>query len=414
MSITKKSDELIQFFTKYQCIPFVKPNKNTKIIFKKLYKEIMTSDKLIQKYKKQLGVRFHNPTIEKIHSVSDIPRPETASFQGIPSKIVKYILSESVVKVSYYFSLFDKKIEIHFVDETFAPEKYNSFVDRILVWLGFIIPHTSKECSKDLTIFVYLMDLEKKIPDNRMQILDQIHVNTAYTYSCKRKNEIVIYRKEEWFKVLLHETFHNLGLDFSNMNNSECHRMIHKMFPLKSEVNLFEAYAECWAEILNVLFVSFFTLKNRGDEKEFLSTSFSLIYLEQCFSIFQMVKLLQFMGLRYENLYSRDEQSRIVRENLYRENTNVFSYYIITTLLLSHYEEFIGWCDKEHTSLFAFKKTLLHQKKFCGFIQSYYKSIEFLSDIHCVEESIEKIKRYNGKERDFLMNTLRMSISELK
>jgi hypothetical protein len=186
------------------------------------------------------------------------------------------------------------------------------------------------------------------------------------------------------------------------------------MFPLKSEVNLFEAYAECWAEILNVLFVSFFTLKNRGDEKEFLSTSFSLIYLEQCFSIFQMVKLLQFMGLRYENLYSRDEQSRIVRENLYRENTNVFSYYVITTLLLSHYEEFIGWCDKEHTSLFAFKKTLLHQKKFCGFIQSYYKSIEFLSDIHCVEESIEKIKRYNGKERNFLMNTLRMSISEIE
>jgi len=201
------------------------------------------------------------------------------------------------------------------------------------------------------------------------------------------------------------------------MNNVDCHRIIRSFFPVKSEVNLFEAYTEFWAEILNTLFVSFFSLENKKDNKkdveEFLSTSFSLLYLEQCFSYFQMVKVLQFMGLRYENLYSMDPESMLLRENLYRENTNVFAYYIVTTILLSHYQDFLGWCDRENVSLFSFKKTHQNQRNFCGFIQRVYRSADFVSKIECVERSMVKMKYYKGKDKSFLMNTLRMSVCEL-
>jgi hypothetical protein len=197
------------------------------------------------------------------------------------------------------------------------------------------------------------------------------------------------------------------------MNNTDCHRIIRSFFPVKSDVNLFEAYTEFWAEILNTLFVSFFSLENKKNSEEFLATVFSLIYLEQCFSYFQMVKVLKFMGLKYENLYSPDTQSQLMRENLYRENTNVFAYYIVTTILLSHYQEFLGWCDRENISLFSFKKTVENQRNFCGFIERYYKSSGFLSKIDCVEASMEKMKHYRGREKAFLMNTLRMSVCEL-
>jgi hypothetical protein len=410
MRITKKSKLLMEFFMKYQCIPHEKPKKTTKttkILFKKLFKEISESYERIGKTK------IMDPVMEKIQNVSDIPRPQQTSLDMLPSEIVNYIYAESVVKVSYSFSLFDKKIRVHFVDEKYTPEQYSNYLECILLWLGFIIPHTSKECSQELSVFVYLMDLEKRLPRTRVHILDQIHVNTAFTYSCQKKNEIVIFRKEEWFKVLIHETFHNLGLDFSNMNNVDCHRIIRSFFPLKSEVNLFEAYTEFWAEVLNALFVSFFSLKNKKNADDFITTAFSLIYLEQCFSYFQMVKVLQFMGLRYENLYSQDSQSQMLRENLYRENTNVFAYYIIKTILLSHYQEFMGWCEKEHISLFDFKKTSQHQKNFCGFIETYYTSPAFLSNVNCVERSMVKMKQYRGKDKAFLMNTLRMSVCEL-
>jgi hypothetical protein len=392
---------------KHKCISPEKPQKKTILLFKKLFKEIKVS------YERVRNSKIDEPITEKIHNVSDIPQPHKTSFDSIPSEIGKYILSESVVKVSYIFSLFGKKIRIHFVDEKYNPENYGKYIERILLWFGFIIPHTSKECSKELSVFVYLMDLEKRLPPTRVHILDQIHVNTAFTYSCQQKNEIVIYRKEEWFKVLIHETFHNLGLDFSNMNNVDCHNIIRSFFPVKSEVNLFEAYTEFWADVLNAMMVSFFSLKNKKDREEFLSTAFSLIYLEQCFGYFQMVKVLQFMGLRYENLYEMNTESQLMRENLYRENTNVFAYYVVKTILLSHFQEFIGWCHREHISLFAFKKTSQHQKNFCGFIETYYTSPAFLSNVNCVERSMVKMKQYRGKDKAFLMNTLRMSVCEL-
>jgi len=392
---------------KYKCFSPEKPKKSTKIIFKKLYKEIIAS------YEGLKNIKIGNPITEKIHSITEIPRPQKMPLESLPLEISKYIQQESVLKVCYHFSLFDKNIRVHFVDEKYTPGKYSLYIQRILLWLSFIIPHTSKECSQELTLFIYLMDLEKKLPQTRVHILDQIHVNTAFTYSCQRKNEIVIFRKEEWFKVLIHETFHNLGLDFSNMNNVDCHHIIRSFFPIKSDVNLFEAYTEFWAEILNTLFVSFFSLENKKDSEEFISTVFSLIYLEQCFSYFQMVKVLRFMGLNYENLHSRDSQSKLMRENLYRENTNVFAYYIVTTILLSHYQEFLGWCEGENISLLSFKKTVENQRKFCGFIERYYKSPGFLSNIDHVEKSMEKMKHYTGREKAFLMNTLRMSVCEL-
>ena len=76
-----------------------------------------------------------------------------------------------------------------------------------------------------MVVFIYSTELTKNLPNSNIDILDQIHVNTAFTYSCiEQSNEIVIFRKEEWLKVLIHESFHNFGLDFSDMNTSECNK----------------------------------------------------------------------------------------------------------------------------------------------------------------------------------------------
>ena len=64
------------------------------------------------------------------------------------------------------------------------------------------------------------------MPDSNIDIIDQIHVNTGFTTTCPVDSEIVIFREEEWFKVFIHETFHNFALDFSDMNNSACHKIV--------------------------------------------------------------------------------------------------------------------------------------------------------------------------------------------
>jgi hypothetical protein len=73
-----------------------------------------------------------------------------------------------------------------------------------------------------------------------------------------------------------------------------------------------------------------------------------LINLERNYSFLQLVKILGFMGLTYKDLYSQTHQSKILRDNLYKEKTNVLSYYVIKTILLNNYPSFLLWCQKNN------------------------------------------------------------------
>ena len=52
-----------------------------------------------------------------------------------------------------------------------------------------------------------------------INVLEPININGGVSNVCVKNSlsEIVIFRREEWFKVLIHETFHNYGLDFSDL-----------------------------------------------------------------------------------------------------------------------------------------------------------------------------------------------------
>lgn len=219
--------------------------------------------------------------------------------------------------------------------------------------------------------------------------------------------------KEEWFKVFIHETFHNLGLDFSDMNNNICTKKILTLFPVKSEVNLYESYTEFWARLMNVLFCSYFHTENNIDD--FLRYSELLINFERIYAFFQMVKVLNFMDISYRQLYEKNDHAENARKNLYRENTNVLSYYVITLILINNYQSFLSWCTTNNTSILQFKKTNANLDHFCDFIQKNYKSKELLEGIDCTEELLLKLKHKSKKQKDlsYILHNLRMTICEL-
>ena len=224
----------------------------------------------------------------------------------------------------------------------------------------------------------------------------------------------MVFRKEEWFKVFIHETFHNFGLDFSDMNNSEAHKCILNIFKVNSEVNLYESYTEFWAEIINALFCSFFSLKDKTDLEEFLSNSEFFINFERTYSFFQLVKTLNFMGLTYKDLYSNSVHSSIIRENLYKEKTNVLSYYIIKTVLINNYQGFLFWCKENNFSLLQFKKTLTSQKEYCKFIEKNYKTSSMLNGVSETHHFLNLIQKQSKKVNlNYILSNLRMSICEL-
>ena len=130
-----------------------------------------------------------------------------------------------------------------------------------------------------------------------------------------------------------------------------------------------------------------------------------------------MIKVLNFMNLKYKNLYEKNMVSENIRKAYYKENTNVLAYYIITLILIYNYQDFLLWCNTNNTSLLQFEKAPTSQSLFCSFIEKKYKSPKMLKIIDCFSTFFNKIKntRVGAKDQNhqFLTNNLRMTLCEM-
>jgi len=418
MILKQVSEKLMSFFAENKCINHSKPTRQSAGVLRRLYDELYAADTFIEGKKKEAGALFYRLTTTKIISASLVPKPSQFNADSFPASVREQIDSAIAYSLTYSFNVFNRHVTIHFlledsvIDPVVHTRTYNEYVDKILIWLYIVNEYSSKKCSKRITIFIYMTSLKKVLPGTSTAVLDQTHVNTAFTTTCPVVSEIVVFREEEWFKVLIHETFHNFGLDFSDMNTEACHAHLLSLFPVKSKVNLFEAYCEFWAEIMNVVFCSFYILRNKNDEAVFMTNFNFLINLERTFSFFQMAKVLSFMGIRYLDLYSSRKESVLIRNTLYREKTNVLAYFVVTTVLLNNYQGFLEWCDNNNTALLQFKKTSNNMSKFCDFIEANYRCKSMLSGSTCMESFLDKLKKKRLKDEDVL-RTLRMSVCEM-
>ena len=207
-----------------------------------------------------------------------------------------------------------------------------------------------------MDIYITTCDLEKKLPKHN-QTLDEIHCNSAFTTSCKPSTTIHVFRKEEWFKVFIHETFHSLGLDFSSMNQLICKSTILSIFPLHIDLRLYECYTELFAEIIHLLF---FCCSNRIKETTAINMFKKELKQMQKFSFFQCAKILHHYNLQIEQLYERGSP--------YTENTPVFSYYILKSMMLFHFSDFINWCSNNNETI-QFNNHDNNLRNFCLFIK---------------------------------------------
>jgi hypothetical protein len=416
MKLSKNSKQLMLFFTKNKHINNIKQTKRTDIILIELYNNILNAYTYLNNLK-QKG-QYYTITTKTVLTATQISKPQNFNSNSFPELVRKHIDELTMSELTYHFSLYGRNIKVHFIVEDnnveLQLETYNKYVDSIIMWLFILNQYASKQCATSLVIYLYFTSLEKKFPNSNIFILDGINVNTAFTSTCPKDSEIVVFRKEEWFKVFIHETFHNFALDFSDMNNNDVHKCILDIFKVNSNVNLYEAYTELWAEINNALFCSFFSLKNKNDIDEFLYNAEFFINFERTFSFFQLVKTLDFMGLTYKDLYSETERSRILRENLYKEKTNVLSYYIIKTVLINNYQGFLSWCKTNNLSLLQFKKTIKAQSDFCKFIAKHYKSSSMINGVTETKSFLNDLHKKSKKiNLSYVLSNLRMSICEL-
>jgi hypothetical protein len=235
-------------------------------------------------------------------------------------------------------------------------------------------------------------------------------------------------------------------------------RKLMSIFSIQNDVKLFESYCEIWARIMNVFFETYFeintnkkfssrttrrnfldklyetpkSLKYYGQRSQnrdntgtgrtlgggvetpriknkhevFLKKFYESIQNEVIFSVFQCIKILNYMGLDYDIISNSSEANYITVNKLYKEETNVFAYYIIVAILIANFNSFILWCIDNNTNLFNFQKNEKSIDNFITFIHTNYKNNDFLRLIVAIENKLET----QYKNGDVLLSTMRMTV----
>ena len=418
MSFTIQSEKLIKNFIDEFDTYCTKKSKRvqqrTDSILKMIYNDIKISESYISILDSRNMIES---SVKEVKTLKELPKSNLMDSSFMPGNIknkilytilgyMKMTIKIGSMTVNIYYGMF-KKSDFN---------KLKKIKDDILFAfkvIKFCSLYTNLKSIKSLNIYLYLTGEKKQLPNTSIQVLGSNNCNSAVTFACASNGKLLIYRREEWRKVLIHELFHSLCLDFAGNNYDTLRSNIKNIFNVQSDFELSESYTEYWATIINSCFISYSLLDNHNDIDNFLLFVDFCVQLERMFSLYQMVKILNFMGLNYENLYKNDTLSKSFRKILYREDTNVLCYYIIKTIFLFNNDEFLRWCMINNNNILKFDKMDHNFKELYVFIKDNYNDKFFLDSIRKMDIFYRKHKGpvFDACNRE-LLRTSRMTICE--
>lgn len=388
-------------------------SKTTKQFISKILRQIKEGESQFQRLSNMHPLREPDPTSYKSNRL----------YNSIPPQIKTIIETTDLLQVSYEFSINMRKIHIHIISPTHRePKDIQSALKLIYTWFYVASQYASNpKCASSLQLYIYLIPHRKVLPNTPNTPIDAIHANTAFTWACVENSTIQIFREEEWFKVLIHETFHTLGLDFSTMNIAKCQQKIAEWFSIQTEGLLFESYCETWATLINSIFLGRLamclqshsatltphtpirrTRKSRPPNSARMDIE-NLILLETKYSMFQSIKVLKHYGLSYGDIVYKTAESAKQRE-LYKEKTNVFCYNVLKAMMLYHINDFIAWCNGD----LEFQKTPQHIENFCKWIEERYKTHEYIEDYGAIQKWADGSQKHANSK--YIFDSMRMTI----
>ena len=312
--------------------------------------------------------------------------------------IFKKDLDLCIYTISYSFKIDERNITINFNTENVNMSYIYNCFKQAYNWLYIVNKYGTVKCSKKLFINIFLLKHKKELPLLQNETIDTEHVNTAFATVCAINGEIVIYRKEEWFKVFIHETFHAYGLDFGIVENKKISNELLKIFNIKSDMYIFETYTETWATLWYIAYKSY-EVKKDINIQDFYNYYIYYLSIEQLHSIIQSTKILNHMNLTYNDLF--------LMKNNYNEKTNVFNYYILKTIMLHNCNNYIDFFNRNNSKLLNFNSTPKNINLFIKFIIGLIKNNKTIK----LFKSGERLYRNGKKINNYYFNkSLRMTI----
>ena len=336
------------------------------------------------------------------------------SFSSYNNNIIQCIQEMDKEIHTYKFQVNKRNIETYVILNKNRKDKktfLHNVIKKTYSWLSTVDKYSDENCSKNLQIYLFMSPSIKLLPNTSNENIEEKNVNTAFTYTCNRDNMIHIYRQEEWFKVLIHETFHNLNMDFSKIDKGYSNQLAKNIFNLNIDFKIYESYCEFWATVINCVF--YLTEKENLKKNDFNKNINKCLNKELEHSLFQCAKILNHFGMSYTDLYNKTNGANFARLYKYKEDTPVISYYFFKTILLFNCNEFIEWClqNNEPTLNFSQNTKDIHKKidEFTSFINVQSKKQNFVNKIQVVQNDFEKNKKKLRSNDILIYTSLKMT-----
>ncbi|ADO67348.1 hypothetical protein crov314 [Cafeteria roenbergensis virus] len=271
-------------------------------------------------------MKFHEFTIKHLNKIqsnkiqvnSEI-KPFLINFNNIETITIKknninnlikskFLPNEIYKEISKYQNTYSTQMDnlllFFYADNNYNIKRQIKFIKYFNGINQFFKSLTKKPFDKLIKISIYFSPFKKFIKE---EIISPININSGFTYN----NNIIIFREEEWKKVLIHELIHVYGIDNYQF----------EVIPFINGLDMkYEALTEYIALIIHSQLISFIS-----------KTNFKTIIIDEIiFNIIQSNKILNHWKI---NKWNDFKKKKIIVKS------SPFSYFIFKTELLINYSK---------------------------------------------------------------------------
>ena len=279
----------------------------------------------------------------------------------ISSEIANYINSELLYKYKINYKYKKRNIKVSF----FSKKKHKNIKYLLSVIINriiFVMDITG--IYKDVNMYIYDTHFKKKLPCKHFnkckKNVSVDNINTGYNWG----NNIVIYRREELLKLIIHEMIHLLDIDVKYEISNIKSEFLKSLCIESEDVLINESYVETWAIILH-MYISLLE-QNKYSYKNYKSY-FNKTLL---FNFKQVLKILIFYNIdNFNDIFKVEKRCK----KIFELKKNLFSYHILKLLNLMNINDFINKFDENENKTIC--KSTYNMDKYIKYLEPRLKKM---------------------------------------